>query len=215
VIPNFTKIQVRMKQFKILVLSLVVPCFLLAQNPTPGLRHEVGITPFTVGWDNATFNQPIVGKWYYRGFYNYHFSNFAWANSLGYGKNIIQDEDESCYSCFEGKGKLEEYVFDSGIRWLVGHKPSDCWVLFLELGPYFSHIRYTGSFAAPNDNLELDKTEQVVGIYGQLGLSFSPTRRSSIFALTNYHSGWDKFGKEKSTSQAYNILQLGISFYLF
>lgn len=211
----FTNAHFQMTPLKILLLVLATPVFLLAQNPMPTLQHEVGIAPFSLGWDNITFNQPIVGKWYYRGFYNYHFSNFALTNSFAYGKNILQDENESCYGCFEGKGKLEEYIFDSGIRWLVGHKPSDRWALFLELGPYFSHLRYSGTFEAPNENLMVNKTAQVVGIYGQLGLSFSPTRRSSIFAVTNYHSGKDLFGKEKSTSHAYTILQFGLSFYPF
>lgn len=204
-----------MNTSKIFLIVLFAPCFLLAQNPLPALRHEVGISPFTLGWNNETFNQPIVGKWYYRGFYNYHFSKIAWANSLAYGKNLIEDKNGDCFSCPEGTGKMKEFTFDSGLRWLMGSKPGDRWVVFIELGTYFSHIRYSGNFESLTLDLKVDKTVQAVGVYGQLGLSFSPTRRSSIFVLTNYHGGKDKFGKEKSTSLAYNILQFGLSFYPF
>jgi len=204
-----------MNRFKILFTALFFPCFLLAQNPTPALRHEMGVSPFTVAWNNETINLPVVGKWYYRGYYNYHFSKFAWANSFGYGKNLINDENKECFGCYKGVGKMKEYVFDSGLRWLMGNKPGDRWVGFVELGTYFAHIRYTGFFDGPGNGLTLDKTAQVVGGYAQVGLSFAPTRRSSIFVLTNYHGGKDKFGKEKSTSLAYNILQFGIGFYPF
>jgi hypothetical protein len=182
-----------------------------------GFKHEIGVSPFSVEWNSETENSPIVAKGFYRVFYNRHFEKWTWMNSFGHGKNNINDKSEGCGDCFVGTGKMKEFVATTGLRYHFFRKSYYRIRPFLEPGLYFSNMHYSGEFDGGlwGQGTSLNFSNEVVGIYGQFGLSYSPTPRVSLQVSASYRGGKDFFGKRQVGSHGLTLLQLGVGFFPF
>ncbi len=207
-----------MRYLKTLLLCLFFAsnaCLLAQQNTS--LKHEIGVSPFSVEWNSETENSPIVAKGFYRVFYNRHYDKWTWTNSLSYGKNNINDKSEDCGDCFEGTGRMKELVATTGLRYHFFRKSPSRIKPFLESGLFFSNMHYSGEFDGGfgGQGISLDFSNEVTGIYGQLGLIYTPTPRVSLQVSAAYRGGKDFFGNRRIGSHSLTLLQVGVGFFPF
>lgn len=174
---------------------------------TADYRGTIGITP--VRFDNfiATFNNVKDFKYIPGVFYHKEFRNSNWGCNFNI-KYTNQNIDDQCMTCFDspvGNGRYKEFSFDIGLRFTMRKLPLSWIEPFLEVGPFYTHIEYSGLLSGGfnPDLLMFDKVYDIIGIHANLGIVLYPRDRLPVILKTGIMHGWGIIRKH-SNNEIFN-----------